>query len=80
MAYFEAWGPKITIKSKTGIFPSSITVQSFITIKLQAKKLSMIKILKFLVSGHLKCGKQNFSIRASFVETMKLIKCTDKYI
>ena len=35
------------------VFPSSTTVQSFITIKLQAKKLSMIKVFTFFVSGHL---------------------------
>ena len=36
--------------------PSSMTVQSFITIKWQEKKLSMIKIFKFFVSDHLKPG------------------------
>ena len=36
------------------VFPSSIIVQSLITIKLQAKKLSMIKIFTFFVSDHLK--------------------------
>ena len=35
------------------IFLSSTTVQSFIPIKCQKKKLSMIKIFKFLVSDHL---------------------------
>ena len=34
------------------VFPSSINVQSFITIKFQAKKLSMIKISTFFVSDH----------------------------
>ena len=37
------------------VFPSSMTVQSFIAIKWQEKKLSIIKILKFLVSDHLNC-------------------------
>ena len=32
------------------VFPSSMSVQSFITIKGQEKKLSMIKIFKFFVS------------------------------
>ena len=34
--------------------PSSMTVQSFIAIKWQEKKLSMIKIFKIFVSDHLK--------------------------
>ena len=32
-----------------------MTVQSFITIRWQEKKLSIIKIFEFLVSDHLKC-------------------------
>ena len=36
------------------VFPSSMIVQSFIAIKWQEKKLSMIKIIKFFVSDHLK--------------------------
>ena len=36
------------------VFASSITVQKFITLKWQDKKLSMIKIFKFFVSDHLK--------------------------
>ena len=39
------------------VFPSSMTVQSFITFKLQEKKLSMIKIFKFFVSDHRKQPK-----------------------
>ena len=36
------------------VFPSSMTVQSFLTIKWQEKKLSVIKVFKFFVSDHLK--------------------------
>ena len=35
------------------VFPRSMTVQSFITIKWQEKKLSMIKLLNFLVLTNL---------------------------
>ena len=49
----------IVIKNSTYVFcyvfPSSMTVESFITIMWQEKKLSMIKVFKsFFVSGHLK--------------------------
>ena len=37
------------------VFPSSVTVQSFITIKWQETKLSIITIFNFLVSDHLNC-------------------------
>ena len=37
------------------VFSSSMTIQSFVTIKWQEKKLSIIKIVKFLVSDHLNC-------------------------
>ena len=36
------------------VFPSSMSVQNFITIEWQEKKLSMIKIFKVFVSDHLK--------------------------
>ena len=36
------------------MFTSSVTVQTFINIKLQEKNLLQIKILKFFVSDHLK--------------------------
>ena len=44
------------------VFPSSMTAQSFVTIKWQEKKLSMIKIFKFLVSDHLKSLHPPFAL------------------
>ena len=37
------------------VFPSSVTVQSFITIKWQEKRLSIITIFKSLVSNTIAC-------------------------
>ena len=52
------------------MFPNSIAVQSFVTIKWQEKKLSTIKVLKFLVFDHLKLaknhGKQFLELAACF--------------
>ena len=36
------------------VFPNSMTVENFITIKWQENKLSMIKIFNYFVSDHLK--------------------------
>ena len=41
------------------VFASSMTVQSFITVKWKEKKLTMIKIFKFFVSDHLNHLKTN---------------------
>ena len=46
---------KFAFQFPLDVFPSSVTVQSFITIKWQEKKLSIITIFKFLVSDHLNC-------------------------
>ena len=48
---------KFAFKFPLDVFLSSIsvTVQSFITIKWQEKKLSIITIFKFLVSDHFNC-------------------------
>ena len=46
---------KIAFQFPLDVFPSSVNVQSFITIKWQEKKLSIITIFKFLVSDHLNC-------------------------
>ena len=46
------------------IFPSSMTVQSFITIKRQGKKSSVIKFFKLFVSDHLNGRNKNPSICA----------------
>ena len=46
---------KFAFQFPLDVFPSSVTVQSFIAMKWQEKKLSIITIFKFLVSEHLTC-------------------------
>ena len=46
---------KFAFQFPPDVFPSSVTVQSFTTIKWQEERLSIITIFKFLVSDHLNC-------------------------
>ena len=46
---------KFAFQFPLDVFPSLVTAQSFITIKWQKKRLSVITIFKFSVSDHLDC-------------------------
>ena len=46
---------KFAFQFPLNVFPSSVTVQSFITVKWLEKTLLIITIFNFLVSDHLNC-------------------------